>query len=73
MLGEDGEAVIEEILDRVKEVASRPADVLKMIEGYINKLGKRVALRELSLDLEKEMAPVRTAPLKALEIEVEKL
>jgi hypothetical protein len=44
-----------------------------MIEGYISKLGKRAALQELSLDLEKEMALERTAQLKAMEVEVENL
>jgi hypothetical protein len=72
-LGEGGEAMIEELLDCVKEVAGQPADVLRMIEGYISGLGKRVVFRELSLDLEKEMVPERTAQLKAMEVEVEKL
>jgi hypothetical protein len=33
LLGEDGETMIEEILDRVREVVSQPADVLRMVEG----------------------------------------
>jgi hypothetical protein len=45
LLGEDGEAMIKELLDRVKEVAGQPADILRMIEGYISKLGKRVAFQ----------------------------
>jgi hypothetical protein len=31
LLGEDGDSMIEEILDRVKEVASQPADVLRRL------------------------------------------
>jgi hypothetical protein len=72
-LGEDREAMVEELLARGKESASQPADVLRMIEGHISELGKRVALQELSLVLEKEMAPERMAQLKAMEAEVEKL
>jgi arginyl-tRNA synthetase len=72
-LGKDWEALVEELLVRVKELASQQADILRMIESYISELGKRVTLRELSLDLEKEMATERTAQLKTMEVEVEKL
>jgi hypothetical protein len=44
-----------------------------MVEDYLRKLGRRVALRELSLELEKEMALERTVQLKMMEAEVEKL
>jgi hypothetical protein len=43
------------------------------VEGYLSELSKRAALRELSLDLEKEMDQERTAQLKVVEAEVEKL
>ncbi len=70
---EDGEAMIEEILDCVEEAACQPVDVLRMIEGYISELGKRDVFRELSLDLEKEMASEGTAQLSAMEVKEEKL
>jgi hypothetical protein len=38
-------------------------------EGYISELGKRDVFRELSLDLEKEMASDRTAQVSAMEVE----
>jgi DNA repair ATPase RecN len=57
LLGEDGDAMIGEILNQVKEVMNQPADVLRMVEDYLRNLGRRAALRELSLELEKEMAP----------------
>lgn len=44
MLGKDGEAMIEEIHGRVREDASLPPDVLRMIEGYLSELGKRTVL-----------------------------
>ncbi len=60
VLGEDGVFVAEELLARVKESSNQPADIMRMIKGYISELGKRAALRELSLDLGKEMAPGRS-------------
>jgi hypothetical protein len=65
--------MIEEILSQVKEVARQPADILKMVEDYLRKLGRRAALWELSIKLEKEMALGRTEQLKVMEAEVEKL
>jgi hypothetical protein len=73
LLGEDGEAMIEEVLDRAREVAIQPADVLRQVEGCLRKLSKKAALRELSVDLEKEMERERTAQLKVMELEAEKL
>jgi hypothetical protein len=58
--GEDGGAMIGEISNQAKELAGQPADVLKMVIDYRRKLGRRSALRELSIELEREMAPERT-------------
>jgi hypothetical protein len=44
VLGEDEEAVVEELLVRVRESSSQPADVMRMIKDYISELGKRAAL-----------------------------
>ncbi len=46
-MSEDGDAMIEEILSQVKEVKNQPAYVLRMVEDYLRKLGRRAALREL--------------------------
>jgi hypothetical protein len=73
LLGEDGDAMIREILNQVKEVINQPADVLRVVEDYLRKLGRRAALQELSLELEKKMAPERTVQLKAVEAKAEKL
>ncbi len=53
LLGEDGEAAIGRVLYKAREPASQPADVLRMVEGYLKDLSNKVALRELSIDLEK--------------------
>jgi hypothetical protein len=73
LLGEYGGAMVGRILDQAKELAGQPADVLKMVDGHLKELSKRVALRELSAELEKERAPKRTARLKVMEAEVDKL
>jgi hypothetical protein len=61
------------ILDQAKELAAQPADVLKMMEGHLKELSKRVVLWELSADLEKEWVPERTERLKVMKAEVDKL
>jgi hypothetical protein len=73
LLGEDGGAMVGKILNQVKELAGQPADVLKMVEGHLKELSKRLALRELYVELEKERAEERTAQLKVMEAEVDKL
>ncbi len=52
-------AMVGRILDQAKELAAQPADVLKMMEGHLKELSKRVVLWELSVDLEKEWVPER--------------
>jgi hypothetical protein len=44
LLGEDGGAMVGKILNQTKELAGQLADVLKMVEGHLKELGKRVAL-----------------------------
>jgi hypothetical protein len=73
LLGEDGGAMAGEVLNQAKELAGQPADVQKMVEGYLNNLGRRAALQELSVKHEKEMEPERMAWLKVMETEVDKL
>jgi hypothetical protein len=69
LLGENGEATVGKILDKARELASQPADVLRMVEGYLKELNNKVMLRELSIDLEKEQAAERTTRLKVMEAE----
>jgi hypothetical protein len=44
-----------------------------MVEDYLKDLSNKVALRELSIDLEKGRAAERTAQLKVMEVEMDKL
>jgi hypothetical protein len=46
LLGEDGEAAVDRILDRAMELACQPADFLKKVEDYLRGLSNRVVLRE---------------------------
>jgi fatty acid-binding protein DegV len=43
LLVEDGDA-IREILNKVKEVIHQSADVLRVVEDYLRKLGRRATL-----------------------------
>jgi hypothetical protein len=47
LLSEDGDAMIEEILSQLKEVKNQPADVQRMVEDDLRKLGRRATLQEL--------------------------
>ncbi len=53
LLGEDGEAAVNKILEKAKELTCQPADILRMDEDNCKDLGNRVVMRELSVDLEK--------------------
>jgi hypothetical protein len=61
------------VLDKARELTSQPADVLRMVEGYLKELSNKVALRELFIDLKKERVAERTARLKVMEVEVDNL
>ncbi len=42
--GATGDTIIGEILNQVKEVINQPVDVLRMIEDYLRKMGRRATL-----------------------------
>ncbi len=71
-LGEDGEAAMREIQKKVTESVRLPADIAKIIDSYCKDLTRRVGLRELSNDLEKDKERERLAQLEAMEAEVSK-
>ncbi len=73
LLGENGEVAVGSVLDKARELTSQPADVLRMVEGYLKELSNKVALRELFIGLEKERVAERTARLKVMEVEVDNL
>jgi hypothetical protein len=49
-----------------------PADIARVIDSYCKDLSRRVGLRELSNDLEKDKERERLVQLKAMEAEVNK-
>ncbi len=71
-LGEDGEAVMQEIQEEATKTVRLPADIAKIIESYCKDLTRRVALRELSNDLEKGKERERLMQLESMEAEVNK-
>jgi hypothetical protein len=72
ILGEDGKAAIGEIQQKAAEPGCLPADIVRAIEGYCKDLSRRVALRELSSDLEKDRERERLTQLEVMEVEVSK-
>jgi hypothetical protein len=73
ILGVGGEVLVERLLTLIEEQAGQSLAVMKMIEGYVSKLGKEAAPHKLSLDLEEEAAPERQAQLEEMEAEVGRL
>jgi hypothetical protein len=51
IMGMGGEVLVGRLLAQIEEQAGQPVAVMKMIEGYVTKLGKEAALHNLSLDL----------------------
>ncbi len=71
-LGEDGEAFMREIQEDAMKTGRLPVDIARVIEKYCKDLGRRVALRELSNDMEKEKEPERLLQLESMQAEVNK-
>jgi hypothetical protein len=69
-LGEDGEAVMWEIQEEATKTVRLPADIARIIDNYCKDLTRRVGLRELSNDLEKDKERERRAQLETMEAEV---
>jgi hypothetical protein len=72
ILGEDGEAAMREIQKKAMESVCLPADIVRVIDSYCKDLTRRVGLRELSNDLEKDKEHERLVQLEAMEAEVSK-
>jgi hypothetical protein len=54
LLGEDGDAIIQDIQVEAKESGKLPADIFKLIESCLRDLGKRAAILELLNEMIKE-------------------
>jgi hypothetical protein len=51
LLGEDGDAIIQDIQEEAEKDGKLPADIFKLIESCRMDLGKRAALQELSNEI----------------------
>ncbi len=71
-LGEDREAVMREIQEDAMKTGCLPADLARVIEKYCKDLAWRVALRELSNELEKDKEQNRLQQLESMRAEVSK-
>jgi hypothetical protein len=71
-LGEDGEAVMREIQEDTMKTGRLPAYIARVIEKYCKDLARRVALRELSNDIERDKEPERLLQLEAMQAAVNK-
>jgi CRISPR/Cas system CSM-associated protein Csm2 small subunit len=69
-IGEDGEAVMREIQEEATKTVRLPADIPRIIDNYCKDLIRRVGLRELSNDLEKDKERERRVQLETMEAEV---
>jgi hypothetical protein len=70
LLGEDGDAIIQDIQGEAEIAGKLPADVFKLIESCLRDLGKRAAIQELSNDMIREREPERLAQMEAIREQV---
>jgi hypothetical protein len=71
-LGEDGDAIMRIIQEDVVSAGRLPADIARVIEKCCQDLARRVALREMSNEMEKEKEPERLLQLEGLQEQVSK-
>jgi hypothetical protein len=70
LLGEDGDAIIQDIQAEAKLDGRLPADILKLIESCCQDLNKRVASLEISSELIRERETERLAQVEAMREQV---
>jgi hypothetical protein len=61
LLGEDGDAIIQDIQAEAEKAGNLLADIFKLIESCCRDLGKRAAILELSTEMIREREPKRLA------------
>jgi hypothetical protein len=59
LLGEDRDAIIQDIQEEAEKAGKLPADVFKLIESCCRDLGKRAAIQELLNEMIREREPER--------------
>ncbi len=70
LLGEDGNAIIQDIQAEAEKTGSLPADIFKLIESCCRDLSKRVASLETSNELMREREPERLVQVEAMREQV---
>jgi hypothetical protein len=70
LLGEDGDAIIQDIQGEAEKAGKLPADVFKLIESCCRVLGKRAAIQELSNEMIREREPERLVQMEAIREQV---
>ncbi len=70
LLGEDGDAIIQDIQAEAEKTGKLPADIFKLIESCLRDLGKRAAILELSNEMIKEREPERLVQVEAIREQV---
>jgi hypothetical protein len=66
VLGEDGDAIIQDIQGEAEKAGKLPADIFKLIESCRMDLGRRAALQELSNEMIKAREPERLVQVEAI-------
>jgi hypothetical protein len=70
LLGEDGNAIIQDIQAEAEKAGKLPADVVKLIESCCRDLSKRVAILDLSNEMMREREPERLMQVEAMREQV---
>jgi hypothetical protein len=70
LLGEDGDAIIQDIQGEAEKTGKLPADIFKLIESCLRDQGKRAAILELSNKMIREREPERLAQVEAIREQV---
>jgi hypothetical protein len=70
LLGEDGNAIIQDIQTEAEKAGKLPADIFKLIESCCRDLGKRVAILELLNEMMRENEPERLVQVEAMREQV---
>ncbi len=70
LLGEDGNAIIQDIQAEAEKTGSLPSDIFKLIESCCRDLSKRVASLETSNELMREREPERLMQVEAMREQV---
>jgi hypothetical protein len=66
VLGEDGDAIIQDIQEEANKAGKLPADIFKLIEGCRRNLSKRAAIQELSNEMIRVREPERLVQVEAI-------